>query len=394
MIRFLLIVVLALVLGASGAYYVKGDAGYVQIGWHGWLVQTSLLGFVLGAIAGAFALYYGTRLLIAGLRLPAVVRGAIDERRSRRAQASFELGLRHWIEGRWRKAEIELVRRAADHPARGLNYLFAAQAARNLGANDRAERYLQQADESMPLATALARAHQSTAIGEIPAARQLLLPQLEKDPSHEQLIEELAEVHTRAGDWDALDLLLAAGSTSKALSPEQRTQWQQRLGLGRIAAAVSAGRVDQLKKAWDSIPASVRATSELRRRYVAGLAKLNAEAEAAAQIEAGLRADWDPELARLYGELSGIDAVSQLAQAEHWLQHFGEKPELLALAARACRRNKLPGKARSYLEGLLRVAPSASAYLELAQVCQDLKATDDAARYYRQGLEFAAAHLP
>ncbi len=391
MIRFLLAVVVALVLGASAAYYLHGDAGYVQIGWRSWLFQTSLLGFVLGLIAAAFALYYGGRLLLAGLRLPGLVRDAMDDRRARRAQSSFESGLQQLLEGRWHKAEIELLRRAADHRARGLNYLFAASAARQLGAHDRAERYLKQAGESLPVAASLARAERAVAQSEVPAARQLLLPHHEQDPRHERVIEQLADVHARSGDWDALDLLLSSAPTGKALSREQLQAWQTRLGRGRIEAAIAVGRMDQLKKAWESVPTALRATPELRRAYVTGLIKLNAEAEASAQIEAGLRAGWDAELARLYGELQGIDPMTQLASAEHWLVQFGEKPELLQMAARACRRNKLSGKARSYLEALLRVAPSPAAYLEIAQVCQDMKSPDEAARYHRQGLELAAS---
>ena len=138
------------------------------------------------------------------------------------------------------------------------------------------------------------------------------------------------------------------------------------------------------------MPSSLRSEPELRRVYVTGLIRMNAEPEATAQIASALRAGWDGELAQLYGELQGIDAVTQLATIEQWLGQFGEKPELLLAAARACRRNRLWGKARSYLEGRIGLAPSASAYLELARLCQQTQAPDDAVRYYRLGLEFAA----
>lgn len=391
MIRFLLLVLLALALGASAAFYLRADAGYVQIAWHSWRVETSLLGLALAIAACGFALYYGARLLIAGVRLPAILRGAMSERRERRAQASFEAGLAHLLEGRWRKAEIELVRRAADHRARGLNYLFAAQAARQLAAADRAERYLQQAAETAPLAAALARAERALAGGDIAAARQLLLPLREQDPRHERVLEQLAQTHAASGDWEALDALLAARETGQSLPAERVRDLHRRAGLGRLQAALKQGRLDQFKSAWESAPGALREAPECRRIYAAGLVELNAQAQASAQITAVLRDDWDAALANLYGQLEGIDAMTQLANAEQWLGKFGEKPELLQLAARACRRNKLWGKARSYLEGLIRVAPAPAAYLELAQVCQQMQAPDDAARYYRQGLELAAA---
>jgi HemY protein len=394
MIRFLAMVVVALALGASAAYYLHADAGYVQIAWRSWLVQTSLLGFVLAVLLGSTALYYGARLLLASVRLPSILRGAMSERRARRARASFEKGLEQLLEGRWRAAEVELIRRAADHPARGLNYLFAAQAAERLGAPDRAARYLQQAGEFLPVAASLARAQIAHASKDTPGARQLLLRLHEADPRHEAAIEQLAAVHEQASDWEALDVLAASKETEKALPAERVRAWQMRIGHGRLGEALTHGRLDQLKKAWDAIPMALRRTPELRQRFVAGLITLNAEAEAVAQINAGLAEGWEPELARLYGDLRGIDALVQLAAAEQWLVQFGEKPELLWVAAIACRRNKLWGKARSYLEGLVRLAPSAKAYLELAQICQQMQQPEDSARYYRLGLEHAAGSAP
>jgi len=390
-IRFLIIVFIALVLGASGAYYLHADAGYVQIAWQHWVVQTSLLGFVLAVVFGIAAVYYGAKLLVAGVTLPTILRDALDERRARRARISFEAGLQQLLEGRWRKAEVELIRRAADHPTPGLNYLLAARAAAELGAEDRVQRYLEQAKETLPIASSLARAQIATTKSDIAGARQLLLPLLAQDPQHERVVDDLAAVHERAHDWDALELLINAPESARALPPPRLQEWRARIARGRIEAAIARGRVDQLKKAWESAPGALRSNLELRRLYAAGLAKLNAEAEAAAQISSGLRDQWDPALVELYGALEGVDAVTQLATAEQWLGQHGEKPELLWLAARACRRNKLWGKARSYLEGLVRVAPSARAYLELAQICQQMQAADDAARYYRQGLEQAAA---
>lgn len=394
MIRFLIIVFVALVLGASGAYYLHADAGYVQVAWQHWVVQTSLLGFVLAVVFGFGAVYYGAKLLVAGVQLPSMLREAMDERRSRRARVSFEAGLQQLLEGRWRKAEVELIRRAADHPTPGLNYLLAARAATELGADDRVQRYLEQAKETLPVASSLARAQLAATKADLSGARQILLPLLAQDPQHERVVEDLAAVHERAHDWDALDLLLAAPETARALPAPRLQDWRARTAQGRIEAAIAQGRLDQLKKAWDAAPASLRSRPELRRVYAAGLAKLNADAEAAAQIASGLRDQWDSALVDLYGSLDGVDAVTQLATAEQWLGQHGEKPELLWLAARACRRNKLWGKARSYLEGLVRIAPSAKAYLELAQICQQMQAPDDAARYYRLGLEQAASSTP
>ena len=73
------------------------------------------------------------------------------------------------------------------------------------------------------------------------------------------------------------------------------------------------------------------------------------------------------------------------------LGQYGEKPELLTTAGRVCLRNKLWGKARSYLEAVIRVKPTPVAYLELAKLCAETQNGDEAVKLYRQGLELASS---
>jgi HemY protein len=141
---------------------------------------------------------------------------------------------------------------------------------------------------------------------------------------------------------------------------------------------------------WERAPAAYRAEAEVRALYARGLARLNADAEALALIASTLDKTWDAELAMLYGELHAADPVGQLASVEQWLKQHGERSELLVTAGRACLRNKLWGKARSYLEAVTRVAPSPAAYLELARLCEQTQAPEEAQRFYRKGLELAA----
>src|SRR5690606_35329773 len=120
------------------------------VSFHHWVIETSLLGLLFGLVAGLLALYWASRLLIAGVRLPSTVRQALERRRREKAQASFEDGLLKLLEGDWKLAEVELVRRAADHHAAHLNYLGAARAAQRLGAGDRRDHYLRLATEHAP----------------------------------------------------------------------------------------------------------------------------------------------------------------------------------------------------------------------------------------------------
>lgn len=390
----LLLLLLALAAGAAAGLFLHDEAGYVLVSVGPWIVETSLLGFVVAVAAAVFAAIYGAKLAVLLLRLPARVKEAAASRRARRAQESFESGLEKLLQGQWAQAEVELVRRAADHRTPGLNYLLAARAAQRAGAPERRDHYLALAvsqPDMAPLAVELVRAELMFERRDLAAALPVLEALYRTHPRHPYVVELLAETYVRLPQWEPLRRLLATAEGPRALTPARyRELYGQALRQGLLKAG-EAARLDALKPAWDATPPEFRARPEIRAAYLRGLARLGADNEVAAQVSQMLKQGWDPGLVEVYGELTGLDPVAQLATVEGWLNQHGEKPELLLAAGRVCTRNRLWGKARSYLDAALRVQPGADVYLALAKVCENAKQPEEAALFYRRGLELAAA---
>lgn len=393
MIRTWLLVLLALAAGAAVAYYLRADTGYVLVHYAGWTLETSLLALAGAVVLGVPLLRYGLRVVVGLLRLPAWVLRRSERRRAERARDSFETGLQQLLEGHWQRAEIELVRRAADHHAAHLNYLAAARAAQRLGAADRRDHYLDLAARDTPqraFATGLTQAELQRERGEYALAKATALKLREQDPTHPYPVELLAESHAALGEWTELHGLLVQTEKLNALPAPRRSELLKRALLERMKAAVAELRLETLKQVWQQTPQALRGDAALRLQYAQGLAQLNAHADAAALIVESLGREWDAGLAQLYGQLLASDPLGQLASIEQWLGQYGEKPELLITAGRACLANKLWGKARSYLEAVIRLQPTPAAYLELARLCEQTQNADEAARLHRQGLELAA----
>lgn len=394
MIRTWLLALLALAAGSALAYHLRADSGYVLIQYRGWALETSVLVLFAAMVLGVPAALLGLRVLVALLRLPSTISGYRERRRSERARDSFEQGLLKLLEGHWQRAEIELVRRAADHHASHLNYLAAARAAQRMGAADRRDHYLELAARDAPqlaFATGLTQAELQRERGEYALAKLTALRLRETDPLHPYPVELLAECHYQLGEWAELHGLLLQTEKLRALPPLRQREYLLRAIGERMKLAIADTRLEGLKQLWTQAAPSLRRDPGLRRSYARGLALLNAHAEAAALIASVLNEDWDGELVKLYGELLSTDPVGHLASIEQWLNQYGEKPELLITAGRACLSNKLWGKARSYLEAVIRVQPGgAAAYLDLARLCEQTQNPDEAAKLYRQGLEIAA----
>ena len=392
MIVVFLFLLFVFVCGLVAILLLRPDTGYVLINYGPWVVETSLAVLVLGVALWFLLVWLVVRLSGFAFRLPTSLREAVDRRRADRARDSFENGLLALFEGNWARAESELVKRASDHHAPHLNYLAAARAAQRQAASDRRDHYLRLAALNSPeheFATLLSQADLQRKRGEFEATRQTAMQLREKDPRHPFAIELLAESHAALGEWAALRELLLEPASDGAITLKRREQLMSRALRELMRQAIDEARLPVLKALWESA-GELRDDREVRLVYVRGLARLNADSEALALIAQALAIDWDADLALLYGDLHANDPIGQLATVEQWLALYGEKPELLQIAGHVCLANRLWGKARSYLEAVLAIAPTPKACLDLARLCADTQQPEEAALHYRQGLELAA----
>ena len=111
-----------------------------------------------------------------------------------------------------------------------------------------------------------------------------------------------------------------------------------------------------------------------------------------------MKRDWHPALVQSFGEVRGADAAKQLKQVETWLKSYPDDAALLLAAARVSMANELWGKARSYLESSLALAPTADAYALYGRLLTGLGEEDRALLAFRSGLQLvspaAAEPLP
>ena len=394
MIPFFFVLALALAVGVFAALQLRAETGYVLVSYSDWVMETSLLGFVVAVLFVVLAVFYGFKLIRTGIALPGRWKSHHERRKADAAQLSFERGLLRLFEGQWKRAEVELVRRASDHHAQHLNYLAAARAAQRVGAPERRDAYLQRVREIAPkldFALLLTQAELQRERGEFALLRDTARSLRQKDGQHAYAMELLAESHSELGEWAGLRALLAEPAARKALTDARWRELSTQAAIELLRAAIQAARLSELKAVWDATPADTRQQSDVAREYATGLARLNADAEARGFIEQRLAKQWDAALVRLYGPLHAEDPVAQLATLEQWLREHGEKPALLETAGQVCLKNKLWGKAKSYLEAVIATAPTPSAYLELARLCEMTQAPQEAQGHYKSGLELAAS---
>ncbi len=380
----------ALIVGAFAAHFLLQDNGYVLINFRGYVVEMSVPGLILALIA----LYVLVRVLVRIWRMPHDLGAAVAEHRVKRAHRKLTRGFIQLSEGDWRAGERLLTRglKGSDTPL--VNYLMAARAAQLQGSAERRNEWLKLAYEELPeaeTAVLLTQAELQFEAGEHERALATLERILEANSSHPAALGLLAQTYRALGDRQRLGELLPRLGHAK-LKPELLESTAAE-GFEWLVDSDSL-TLEELDKHWAALPATLRKAPALIRLRGLALARLGKGDQAERELRAALKRHWAADVVRTYGEVRGADSIRQLRQAESWLEERPEDGALLQATARLCMSNELWGKARSYLESSLALAPDADGYALYGRLLDELGEGEKAALSYRSGLDLVSGSDP
>ena len=151
---------------------------------------------------------------------------------------------------------------------------------------------------------------------------------------------------------------------------------------------------DELKQAWNQVPADQRKDARLIANYGAKLVEAGDDIEAEKLLTRAIERSWDGRLVALYGSIRGRDPARRLKRAETWLKAHPDDPSLMLCLGRLSLRNNLWGHARDYFEASHRLRPSSEACAELARLLFSLGEREKSAQLYREGLLLRETRLP
>lgn len=392
MIRFILGLLLFILFGVGLTLFFKADNGYVLLRYQDWLLETSLVFFIVSLVAGIWLLLFGWRVVETIIALPASVPERFRRRKMGQSRDALLRGLRLYLEGQWRDAETALTGRMEDPGSRLLQHLFAARAAQYQHQIERRDQHMEQAHRTKPgseTAVLLTQARLQLMQQQDTQALASLERLWEEHHDHPVILELLLQTLERLRDWDRiLELLAEADRLEAGPAP-----WRRDLGIkayhARLSAAAERG-LDSLSDYWEAVPRKLKRTPRILELYVQLLSRFEAgHAEAIRLITQNLKRGWYPALATQFGDLKAEDGTSQLAAVEEWIKQHGEQNELLLLAGRLCLRSQLWGRARSYFETLLEKAPSPAVWQELGKLYEKTGEAGKASNAYQKGLSLS-----
>ncbi len=395
--KLLIGLVMVLLAAAALALLLMDDPGYVLIGYGHWTLETSVAVAVVVSLLAFIALYYTLRG-VANLRsAPRRYQHWRQLKRGERARQLLSQGLVELAEGNWTAAEKHLMRHVRDSDTQLLNYLGAARAAQQRGDCERRDYYLQQAHLSMPeadVAVGLTQADLQLAQGQLEQALATASHLKQVAPRHAHVLKLLAKLYRELNDWERLHELLPELKRREVLDEGQLRRLTREVGAHRLDNAARERDAQRLQGAWKAMPRELHYDVELVERYARHLIDLGEGAVAEQLVAEALGQQWDDRLVRLYGLLPGRDAARQLAHAERWLKEHAQEPALLYALARLALRNRLWGKARTYLESSIGAGAAVDAYSDLGALLEQMGDNEAALKCYRQGVQLAIGANP
>lgn len=376
-----LLTLAALAVGLSLA--ARYNDGYVLFVLPPWRVEISLNLLLVLQVVGFLLLYLLLRAVVNTLSLPTKVRAF----RARRAQAKATVALtdamRLLQEGRYGHA-LKSAERAWDAgQARSLSALVALRAAHALRDFDRERTWRERARESDGDARAarlMIEAELALDARDYEAARASLDQLAAREGRHIAALRLSLRAEQGLGNWREVLKLTRQLEKHKALTAEQAATLRAH---AHREIVPELGEVGQIVRYWRDVPAADRLEPRLVVEAARTLVGLGGCAEAAVLIEDFLDERWDSDVIDVYAGCEGGDTLARIAHAEKWLTSHPRDEQLLLALGRLCRRQKLWGKAQSYLEASLATRATRGAHVELAQLFDHLERTEDASRHYR-----------
>ncbi|KXB31881.1 hypothetical protein AT959_05930 [Dechloromonas denitrificans] len=381
-------------LAVAVALGAKLNDGYVLLVLPPWRAEISLNLLILALLASFAAFYALLRGLALTLGLPKRVSEYRAQRQREKAGLVFQDAVRLLFEGRFGQALKKASEAHAAGTAPGLSALIAARAAQRMRESEKQQGWMERAtldDPRTEAATLMLEAEMMNEARRFDEALLALERLQAKQGRHIAALRLELRARQGAGDWDGVLKLARQLDKRAALPAEVVREVRTQAHLGNIAKrGADQGLLTAYLRALPAEERSQRVVLAAARALVA----LGAESEAQKLIEAVLDTasndEWQPELVAIYGRLTGGEQTARIAKAEGWLRKHPEDARLLKALGRMCLRQRLWGKAQSYLEASLAVRDTPEGHLELARLFDQLERPEEANKHYRASAKLEA----
>lgn len=289
MIRMLIMLVIA-----AGAMLIgpiaSGHKGYVLISMAQWTIEMSVVSLVISLLVLFFSFLALEWLIRKVLRISNNSAVWLSSRKQRKALQLTSDGMLALAAQDWRNAEKLLSKSARNSHTPELNYLVAAEAAKQQGKSKQTEAYVAQIGDaaSNTLAIALTKAQLADDDTSRRAAKEELEQWHKKQPKQATLLTQLARLYLELKLWsDWLELLPSLRKYTQL--PPEELDAQELNCYQHLFVQLGQQSSEDLELFWQKQDKAHKRNPELVASYCLALQQQGREPEAQALLEQMLR---------------------------------------------------------------------------------------------------------
>ncbi|WP_374337391.1 heme biosynthesis HemY N-terminal domain-containing protein [Leeia sp.] len=372
----LLLFVLAVVL----ALLSRVNTGYAILIVPPYRIDISFNTFVFLTVLAFIVAYFIIRAAATTLALPQKVRDYHRSKRRNAAQKSLLDALLAYFEGRYSRAErlaSQTLELEESPQSRAISALLAAAAADSIKNTDKRDAYLARSELATPdthLARLMVQASLQLKAHRYEEALETLHTAKNIAPKLTTALRLELTARQQLGQFAHVLPLIAQLEKSEAINPVQAEQLRKHAFTRQLRDEVQ--ELVPFRRFWSKLPADYRLDSKMALTAARKLTDWQQWEDSRSVLTQALQHGWEPALvlalSQLPADAPADEVLARVQQAEAWLEQHPQDASLLLALGRLCRQQQLWGKARSYLEASLAVAPSAVTHIELARLLTQL----------------------
>lgn len=379
------------------ALFATSNAGHITIYFPPYRLDTSLNIFIAVVVVVFFSTLFTWKTLAAILNLPKQAAAYRRKRREARSVAYLSEAIEDIFAGRFSKALKAAEAASANTAMAETAALLAARAAHRLNKFDLRDQWLSkitsnEKQQARLVAMADMQMDSSDADGALTT-----IEQLQKGGARQLFVQRIAlRANQHLKRWEEVLRLTHTLAKREALHPVLVQKNVQEA----VAKLVQQKATDHeaLLRIWKSLPKEDRKVSRVVLVMANGLFAAGKQDLAKELIEESLDQEWDQSLIDIYPDcvIPGQNALAQIQKIEAWMMKYPGELALSLALARICISQKLWGKAKSSLQGLLHDVKAkpvmrADAHMCLAGLHEALDEPEQAAEQYKLAAKIYSA---
>jgi len=380
--KFGLYVVLAILFSAFMTQILVKDPGYVAIHFQSYVVEMSLIVFIVSSVLIILLLTAIKKML----HSPRLIIKKTRAHKQKKANQLLEKSFLEMAQGKYSKAEKNASKAVKNCSTPVLAYIQAALSADAQKNHAGRDEWIKKAFEKHAYAEDvifLTQGKLQIRDKRYEDARATLGKMAEKNNDNIAAFELLKDLYVRFGEWEKLSESLPLLRKNSRLSEKEFDELELKIFDKRIDN--SSGE-EALKTLWKDTPKNLKKNPVLLNAFCLRLINQNLEDISEKEILSYMKRNYSEALIKTYLKINHSDPQKPLKKINQWIENYGNQPELLTSAAKICKKAKLWDQAKDFIEEAINVNPTTENLFILGEILFHFGKINSACETYRKGL--------